>query len=79
MIFSFLLSWLRLLNLLLWRLLDYLIQGLWRNINIFDINVCGMLEGVDLANRSLDFIGKLMRTNALDDLILVVSQDDISL
>ena len=60
LLFSFLFSWLRLLSLLLWRLLDYLIQSLGRNINIFDINVCGVFERINLADCCFNFIRKLM-------------------
>ena len=79
LLFSFLFSWLRLLSLLLWRLLDYLIQSLGRNINIFDINVCGVFERINLADCCFNFIRKLMWAYALNDLKLMISQDNITL
>ena len=50
-----------------------------RNIDIFDVDIGCLLERIDLSYRSFDFIRKLMWTYALNDSVLMVSKNDVSL
>lgn len=38
-----------------------------------------MFEGIDLADRSFDLISELMRSNALNNTVVLVSENNISL
>ncbi len=73
---------LRLLRLLFhWLLfrLQLFLQRLCRNIDIFQIDIGSMLKGIDLTDGSLHFIVKFVRTHTLQDAVIVISQDDITL
>jgi hypothetical protein len=63
---------------LLFRLQLFL-QALSGNIYIFDVNIGGILEGIDLPDCCLDLIVELMRADALQDAEVVVSEDDVAL
>ncbi len=69
--------WLDLLRLLLG--LQLFLQTLSRNINILNVNISSILEGIDLPHCSLDLIVKLMRSNTLQDTVIVVSEDNVAL
>lgn len=79
LVLPFLFCRLSLLHLLLGWLLYYLIQSCSRNINIFDINIGGLLKRINLADCSLDLVRKLMRANALYNFVLMVGEYNVAL
>ena len=59
--------------------LQQFLKCLCRNINIFQINISRMLKGIQFAHGSLHLIVEFMRTNTLQDAVIVISQDNITL
>jgi hypothetical protein len=68
------------LRLPLWLLgLEHFLQSLGRDIDILDINISRILEGIDLSDSSLDLLVELMRSYTLQDAVILISEDDIAL
>ena len=49
------------------------------DVNVFQIDVGGVLEGINLANRCFDFISKFVGPYTLKNLVVFVGKDDIPL
>lgn len=68
------------LDLPLWLLrLEHFLQSLSRNIDILDIDISRILKRIDLPHSSLYLLVELMRSYTLQDAIILISEDDITL
>lgn len=56
-----------------------LLHCLWRYDDVFEVDIGCVLEGVEFSHRCLDVIAELVGTDALQDAIVLVSEDDVAL